>query len=233
MGEPNRSRFSLLEFPAASQAAPTRVVNPGQIRHDRGMSLIEVMLVAAVGMVITAMALPSLMNFQRAYRVHSDSGALAAYLSMVRVRAASQYTPYSLNVDPTASTYVMEQLTQTTYNPFGTPGSVTYVSQSPAVFESGTQYFDQGNTISNCRPTGITAYPPPVTADPGTCTGAFKFYFNTRGIPVDSAGSTLPSGGLAIYVKGQSGLLDAVSVSSGGAIQSLNYSPPSSTWIIR
>ena len=202
-------------------------------RSALGMSLLEVMLVAAIGMVVTAMALPSLLNFQRSYRVHSDSGALASYISTVRVRAASQYTPYSLNADPTACTYVMEQLTQTTYNPFGTPSSVTYLSQSPAVYESGTQYFDQGNTIYNCRPTGITVYPPPVTLDPGTCTGAFKFYFNTRGTPVDNTGSALASGGLAIYVKGQSGLVDAISVSSGGAVQTWNYSPSSSTWIMR
>ena len=198
------------------------------------MSLLEVMLVAAVGMVVTAMALPSLLNFQRSYRVHSDSGALAAYMSAVRVRAASQYTPYSLNVDPTASTYVMEQLTQTTYNPFGTPGSVTYASQSPAVYESGTQYFDQELRIYNCRPTGIATYPPPVTADPGTCTGTFKFYFNTRGLPVDNTGSSLSStGGVAVYIQGQSGLIDAITVSAGGAIQSWNYSPSTSTWIMR
>jgi Tfp pilus assembly protein FimT len=233
MGEPNRSGFSLLELLIASRGPSQRVLSAAQIRHDRGMSLIEVMLVAAIGMVITAMALPSLMNLQRAYRVHSDSGALQAYMSGARVRAASQYRPYSLNVDPAAGTYIMEQLTQTSYNPFGTPSSVTYSSQSPAVYESGTQYFDHGNTVYNCRPSGITAFPSPVTADPGTCTGAFYFYFNTRGLPVDNTGSALASGGVAIYIQGQSGLLDAVTVSSGGAIQSWNYSPSSSTWQIR
>jgi len=200
---------------------------------NRGLSLIEVMLVAALGMVITAMALPALLNFQRSYRVHSDSGALASYLSTVRVRAASQYYPYRLDVDPTADTYVMEQLAQTTYNPFNAPSSTTYAAQSPAVYEGGTQYFDQGITISNCRPTGITPFPPPVTADPSTCTGEFYFYFNTRGLPVDNTGSALASGGVAIYIEGQNGLVDAVTVSSGGAIQTWNYSTSSSAWIMR
>jgi Tfp pilus assembly protein FimT len=197
------------------------------------MSLIEIILVAAIGLVITAMALPSLLNLQRSYRIHTDSGALASYLSAVRVRAASQYTPYRLDVDPTANTYVMEQLAQTSYNPFGAPGSTTYAAQSPAVFESGTQYFDKGNTIYNCRPSGITAFPSPVTADPSTCTGTFYFYFNTRGLPADNTGSPLASGGVAIYIQGESGLLDAVSVSSGGAVQTWNYSPSTSTWIMR
>jgi len=201
-------------------------------RATAGFSLIEVMLVAAIGMVITAMALPSLMNFQRAYRVHSDSGALSSYMSAVRVRAASQYTPYRLDVDPAANTYVMEQLTQTSYDPFSTPGSVAYSAQSPPVYESGTQYFENGNTIYNCRPTGIIAFPSPVKADPSICTGAFYFYFNTRGLPVDNTASALASGGLAIYIKGQSGMVDAVTVSSGGAVQTWNYSS-SGTWVMR
>ena len=240
MGEPNHSGISFPGLPVAqggtAQAFPgasTRSTNSLLSQDDRGMSLLEVLLVAAIGMIVTAFALPSLLNFQRSYRVHADSEALSTYMSAVRVRAASQYTPYRLIVNPSVNTYIIEQLTQTTYDPFSSPGSVTYSSQSTPVYESGTQYFDKGNTINNCRPTGITAFPAPVTADPGTCSGTFYFYFNTTGLPVDNTGSALGSGGLAIYITGQSGLVDAVTVSSGGAVQSWNYSPSTTSWIMR
>jgi len=192
---------------------------------NQGFSMPEIMIVIGIMFIVTAMALPSVLNFQRSYRVHSDSGALASYFSAVRVRAASQYTPYRLDVDPTANSYVMEQLTQTTYNPFGTPGSVTYSAQSPAVYESGTQYFNTGNTISSCRPSGITVFPTPVTADPTSCTGVLYIYFKTRGMPTDQTGSALDSkGGVAIYIKGQNGMVDAVTA-AGTSMTLMNDMP--------
>jgi len=196
------------------------------MRKNQGFSMPELMIVIGIMLIISAMALPTLQNFQGSYRVHSDSGALVSYLSVVRVRAASQYTPYRLDVNPTANTYVMEQLTQTTYNPFGTPGSTTYSAVSPnPVYEGGTQYFDQGNTIYNCRPSGITVFPTPVTADPTSCTGVLYFYFDTRGMPTDQTGSALDSkGGVAIYIKGQNGMVDAVTA-AGTSMTLMNDMP--------
>jgi prepilin-type N-terminal cleavage/methylation domain-containing protein len=203
------------------------------MRKNQGFSMAELMIVIGIMLILVAVALPTLSNFQGSYRLHSDSGALASYLSVVRMRAASQYTPYRLDVDPTANTYVLEQLTQTSYNPFGIPGPTNYSVQSPAVYESGTQYLDPGNTVYKCRPSGITVFPPPVTANPSTCSGPFYFYFNTQGLPVDNTGSALASGGVGIYIKAKSGLLDAVTVSSGGAVQAWNYSTSSSAWVVR
>ena len=151
------------------------------------------------------------------------------------MRAASQYLPYRLDLDPTAQTYEVEQLASTQYNPVPTsaPSSSAYSAQSPAVYEYGLQYLSTGSSFANCRPSGITAYPGPITADPSSCSGTFQIYFNSRGTPVDSSGNALSNGGLAIYVTGSNALTDAVTVSSGGAVQVWNWNPGSGTWSAR
>ena len=147
------------------------------------------------------------------------------------MRAASQAAPYALDVN--GSTYVIEQLTPLTYNPLATPTSTTYTSQNPAVYDFGTQYLAPEDTITNCLPSGVSVYPIPVTANPGTCGTPFQIYFNTRGLPVDSSGNALASGGAAIYMTNTNGMVDAVTVSSGGAVQVWNWVPRSSAWALR
>jgi len=131
------------------------------------------------------------------------------------------------------STYMIERLTGLTYDPLATPTSTSYTSQSPALYEFGTQYLAPGDTITNCRPSGVSVYPSPVTANPGTCGTPFQIYFNTRGLPVDGSGNALTSGGMAIYLTNTNGIVDAVTVSSGGAVQVWNWVPRSSAWAIR
>jgi Tfp pilus assembly protein FimT len=193
------------------------------------------MLVLAVAVIIIAVAVPQARKSLQNYRLHADTTAVVSYLNLTRMRAASQYAPYRLDVDPTASTYVVEQLASTQYNPIptSTPSSGPYSAQSPAKYEYGTQYLSQGNSFANCRPTGITAYPGPVAADASTCTGTFQMYFNTRGTPVDGSGNSLANGGLAIYLAGANGMTDAISVSASGAVQVWNWSPGSSKWLAR
>jgi len=199
--------------------------------NESGFSIFELVVVVAVTGIIAAMALPQAVNSIKNYRVHSDASVIAGYLNVERMRAASQGAPYALDVN--GSMYVIEQLTPLTYNPLAMPTSTPYTSQSPAVYEFGTQYLASGDTITNCRPSGVSVYPSPVTADPGTCGTPFQIYFNTRGLPVDSSGNALASGGVAIYLTNTNGMVDAVTVSSGGAVQVWNWNPRSSAWAIR
>lgn len=200
-----------------------------------GVTLVELMFVLAVATIIIAIAVPQALRSVKNYRLHADTTSVVSYLNLTRMRAASQYFPYRLNFDPTTNTYRVEQLAATQYNPIptSTPSPGPYSAQSPPAYEYGTQYLSKGNSFANCRPTGITAYPGPITADASSCTGAFQIHFNTRGTPVDSSGNTLANGGLAIYLTGPSGLTDAVSVSASGAVQVWNWNPGNSRWYAR
>lgn len=192
--------------------------------------MIELMTVVALTAIVVGFAVPSAMRALKDFRLHSDASSLSSYINALRMRAASQYTPYRLDVDPTASTYVIEQLQPVAYNPLGTAASATYTSFSTASYEMGTQYFSQGVTVSNCLPASISTRPAPVTADPSSCSGTFQLYFNTRGSPVDNTGSSLSSGGVAVYLTNADGLVDAVTVSAGGAVQTWNWSVSASEW---
>jgi type II secretory pathway pseudopilin PulG len=207
------------------------------VRDDgaSGVSLVELMLVLAVATIIIAIAVPQALKSVKNYRLHADTTSVVSYLNLTRMRAASQYAPYRLDFDPTASTYRVEQLAATQYNPIptSTPSPGPYSAQSPPVYEYGTQYLSTGDSFASCRPAGISAYPGSITADPSTCTGAFQIYFNTRGTPVDSSGSTLGNGGLAVYLTGANNLTDAVTVSASGAVQVWNWNPGNSQWYAR
>ena len=196
-----------------------------------GFSTLELIVVVAAMGIIAACALPQALNSLNNYRLHSDASEISGYLNVERMRASSQNAPYALDVN--SSNYAIEQLTPLAYNPLATPTSTTYTSQSPAVYDFGTQYFAPGDTVTNCLVSGISVYPTPVSANPSTCGPPFQVYFNTRGLPVDNTGKGLASGGVAIYLTNTNGMVDAVTVSSGGAVQAWNWNPTTSAWALR
>lgn len=200
-----------------------------------GMTMLELMLVLSIMAVILGMAVPGAKNSLQNYHLHSDATSLAGYLSLTRMRAASQYAPYSLDFNPTANTYVVEQMTATAYNPIptATPSAAAYVSQGVPVYEYGTQYLSSGNTLTNCLPNGVGTYPGPITGNPSGCSGTFQVFFNTRGQPVDGTGSALANGGVAIYLSNANNLTDAVTISAGGAVQTWNWNAGNAQWYAR
>ena len=211
-------------------------------KRDSAFSLLELLVTVAIIGVIAATALPSAISALQAYHLHSDASAVAGSFNVARLRAASQYAPYALDVNNTVtpSTFVIEALAGATYNPLNPSATGAYASQSPQVFDSsGMQYASQGTTFAFCRPAGITAYPGPVKADPTSCTGPSQFCFNTRGLPVQCASGTpgapltTASGGQVLYLQNGQGLTDAITIAVGGVVQVWNWDSVGATWYLR
>jgi prepilin-type N-terminal cleavage/methylation domain-containing protein len=196
-----------------------------------GFSLIEILVVMLIMAIITMIALPSALNSLKGYRLHSDATAIASYLNVARMKAASQFAPYRLVVYPNTvpSSYVMERLCGST--PATAPGDPSmnpsfdanctgpYQPFTTAQLEGGTQYASSGNTFSACRPTLITGSQYPGTITGATpCSDPLYIYFNTRGSPVNGTGNPMSNGGTVLYIQSQNKLVDAVTVSIGGRV---------------
>jgi prepilin-type N-terminal cleavage/methylation domain-containing protein len=181
-------------------------------KKNTGFSMLELLIVIAIIGIIAAFALPSAINFVKAYKLHADASAIGSQLNVTRFRATSQYTPYRLHVSTSAGLFRMDRL------------STDYTSSSYTEISLG---LSQGDSfLTSC----------PVSAKPGTLDSSFTgastdIYFNTRGLPVDS--SKTPTNNNVIYLKNQNNLYDAITVSLGGRITVWGYSTRTSTWVAR
>jgi len=225
---------------------------------ERGFSMLELLAALLIMGIIAAFTLPMAVTAVKGYRLHADASSLASYINIVRMRAASQFAPYRMLMDDPAlggaGTYGMEKLCGVTpssgtggdasctsvYSPF--TARQFQVGSADSVLVAATlphSTLGAGDTITGCRPSGVTS--PPLstitgdqpTSSPPCATQSIYFYFNTRGLPVDNAGNPLSNGGNVIYVQNEQGQMDAITVSLGGRVATWNWSPGSSTWVMR
>ena len=196
------------------------------------MELLVALLIMGI---IVAFALPGALTAVKNYKLHSDATAIASYLNVVRMKAASQYAPFRLNLNTSNGSYYIEQLCGGTSNSTDSACTSPYAARTtPLIDTSGTQYIGSENLLSSCHPSGVTTFPlSTITADPSGCPTLLEFYFNTRGVPVDSSGNVLSNGGNVVYLNNQNSLIDAITISLGGRIAVWNWSQSSSKWLMR
>ena len=171
-----------------TQRRATRRATPW--KPDRGFSMIELSTVVLIIGLISVMALPQALTAVKAYRLHSDTAALSSQLNMARFRATSQYTPYRVKIDMATAPhrFYLERLCGATLASVDSNCSGPYQARTNGT-EFGPQPIELGNFFSTANPGGTSTYPGTITGG----TASSVFYFNTRGMPVDSTGNPLAS----------------------------------------
>jgi prepilin-type N-terminal cleavage/methylation domain-containing protein len=205
-------------------------------RSECGISLIEVSIVVAIIAIVAGMAVPYASNTLNEYRLNSDASDLASCLNVARMKAASQFAPYRININATQSTFNMEELcggTASSVDANCSGGANPYAEFSSPAIDGGTQYASQGDAYSTCRPSGVTSYPGDITADAQGCPSSLEIWFNTRGAPVSGSGGVLSNGGAVVYLSNTNGMIDAITASLGGRVTIWSWNAVSAQWVTR
>jgi len=223
---------------------------------ERGFSMLELIAALVIMGIIAAFALPMAVTAVKGYRLHADTTALASYINIVRMRAASQYAPYRMvMLEPAlgaTGNFGMEKLCGITPNSGTITGSYDtnctdhykpFTTRKFEVGEGGSTMgavaLDTNDTLTGCRPSAVTGPPlSTITGDltsstPPCATQSIYFYFNTRGLPVDNLGNPLSNGGNVVYLQNPQGQIDAITVSLGGRVVSWNWSSTAGAWAMR
>lgn len=168
------------------------------MKRNRGFSLLEQMVVLAIGMVLLLVSIQSIRSAAGATRLQGDAATLARTLYMAKLRAGAEFTRTRVSVDTSASTYTIDVYDKAT--------SAWVVDTGPLPLGIGVS-FGAGS---------VTTAPPGL----GSVTLTQPVTFNSRGMPVD--GSGVPTGLYAVYLTDGSRVI-VVRVSLGGRPSTLEF----------
>lgn len=191
-----------------------------KVRSEAGYTLVEILVVAGIIGVISAIAVPMTDNALKNFRVSGDARSLSNAIGLAKMRAAATFNRARLYVDLSTLAYRLE----------------TYDKTTPAwVVEQGATYLSTGVSFSYG---GLTSAPPNTQATiaqapqcrnaAGSAIGNTAcIVFNSRGIPIDSTGA--PTGIDALYVSDGTVVYGAT-VSATGLVRMWRRQSSSAPW---
>lgn len=177
------------------------------MRHDSGFSALELLIAVAIIGSIAAMSAPLSSGMIDDIRLRGDAQGVSSAVALTKLTAASKFTRSRLYVDLNAHTYQV-QFWQTGATPgWVADGGVRYLS-TDGRFGSGIVTTPPPNSQA------ALAQPAVCLADDGTAIANTScLFFNSRGLPVSSAG--VPVTTQVLYLRGPSGVFAVVLGSTG------------------
>ena len=218
-------------------------------QHERqaGFSTLELLIVVAMSVIITAIAVPSYLNTAAYLRAAGDLRALNGLTAQAKMRAAANFTRARVFADLSGGTYQLQIWDKAANSGKGCwvedsdPKSdanktcITYTNSAPsgaAIALSQGDTFGFGSLSAGPTPGQATiAQAGQCRKDDGsTILNSACILFNSRGVPMDPATYAPISTG-AFYVTNASfGIVNAVTVSATGSMQTWSSSASKATW---
>jgi Tfp pilus assembly protein FimT len=206
-------------------------------KRQAGFSTLELLVVIAMSVIITAIAVPSYLNTASYFRAAGDLRSITALVAQAKMRAAGDFTHARVYADLANNTYQLQVWSKTGSCWFSdtdpTSACLTYSLSAP----SGTVFpLAQGDTFGLG---GLTSGPTAGQTTAAQATGCLNngtttigntacIMFNSRGIPIDNAGQPVATG--ALYLT-NGRLVDVVTVSATGSIQSWSSPKGAANWM--
>jgi prepilin-type N-terminal cleavage/methylation domain-containing protein len=186
-------------------------------RQERGFSLVELLVVCVVVVIISAIAIPNIMQMNTNYKLDAAGHTLASMLQQARMQAVKNNQP--------------------AYAKFDTSSGMAYVTNDPSnAFASGNPDVSlaSGLSFQTSTPTSfhdqLDAYVGATSGSPAQV--ATNIGFNARGLPciansTNPAVCTSSTSGFEWFVQNGRGGWEAVTVTPAGRIKSWRLSKAS------
>ena len=201
-----------------------------RIRQERGFTLVDILAALALAGIVTAMAIPMASSSSRGFRIRGDARSIANLVALAKMRAASRFSRARIRADLTAGTYRLEVWDKDANGGAGAwavDGGDVPLSQGVR-FGFGAMAQPPPNTQAAIAQSPLCTGPTSLTADLTADTACIVF--NSRGVPVDTAGS--PLGGNALYITDGSGVY-ATTITATPLVRQWWAGSAAAAWVTR
>ena len=117
------------------------------LESSRGFSLIEVLVIVAIGTILTVIAIPSISSGLRNYRLEGAISSVTWAVHSTRYQALMEGYPFQVVFSSAANTYQIQSSPTGVAGPYSNVGSATPFSAYPVTLSA--------DTTLNFRPNGF------------------------------------------------------------------------------